>query len=214
MQVQDMPMLLVKEGKLEGQSWTLDRDVIIIGRGADCDIVLPERAVSRRHARIERRNQGYLLIDLGSKNGTFVNGQEVHEPYLLQDGDEVQIALSVKLSFVGAEATVPLVFEGAGGNAVRIDKGTRRVWVRGKELVPPLSPAQYRLLELLVDADGQVVSREEVVAAVWPKDERIGISEQAIDALVRRLRDRLAEVAPDHQYVVTVRGHGFRLDNP
>jgi DNA-binding response OmpR family regulator len=39
------------------------------------------------------------------------------------------------------------------------------------------------------------------------------VSEQAIDALVRRLRDRLAELDPDHRYVVTVRGHGFRLEN-
>ena len=213
MQAQDMPMLLIKEGQLAGQNWTLDRDVMIIGRSADCDIALPERAVSRLHARIERRNQGYLLFDLGSKNGTHVNGQEVKQPYLLQDGDEVQIAMRVKLTFVGAEATVPLSFEGLAGSAVRIDKGTRRVWVRGQELDPPLSPAQYRLLEQLVDADGQVVSREDVVQTVWPEDVEEGISEQAIDALVRRLRDRLAEIAPDQQYIVTVRGHGFRLDN-
>jgi DNA-binding response OmpR family regulator len=207
-------MLLMKEGELAGQDWVLNQDVIIIGRGADCHIVLPERAISRVHARIERRNQGYLLIDMGSKNGTFVNGQEVTQPHVLQDGDEIQLAMSVKLSFIGAEATVPLSFEGVTGSAVRIDKGTRRVWVRGQELVPPLSPAQYRLLELLADADGQVVSRDDVVHTVWPDDVEVGISEQAIDALVRRLRDRLAEVAPDDQYIVTVRGHGFRLDNP
>ena len=214
MQVQDMPMFLIKEGELEGQSWILDRESVTIGRGADCEISLPERAVSRHHARVERRSQGYLLMDLGSKNGTHVNGQEIREPYWLQDGDEVQIALSVKLSFVGAEATVPLSFQDGAGSAVRIDKGTRRVWVRGQELDPPLSPAQYRLLELLVDADGQVVSRDEVVTTVWPEDQEAGISEQAIDALVRRLRDRLAEAAPDQQYILTVRGHGFRLDNP
>jgi DNA-binding response OmpR family regulator len=214
MQPQDMPMLLMKEGELAGQDWVLNEDVIIIGRGADCHIVLPERAISRVHARIERRNQGYLLIDMGSKNGTFVNGQEVTQPQVLQDGDEIQLAMSVKLSFIGAEATVPLSFEGVTGSAVRIDKGTRRVWVRGQEMVPPLSPAQYRLLELLADADGQVVSRDEVVHTVWPDDVEVGISEQAIDALVRRLRDRLTEVAPDNQYIVTVRGHGFRLDNP
>jgi len=213
MQVQDMPMLVVKEGELEGQNWVLDRDTVVIGRGADCDITLPERAVSRNHARIERRNQGYLLIDLGSKNGTHVNGQEIKEPRWLQDGDEVQIALSVKLSFIGAEATVPLSFQDPVGSAVRLDKGTRRVWVRGKELDPPLSPAQYRLLELLVDADGQVISRDDIVTAVWPEDEEVGISEQAIDALVRRLRDRLAEAASDQQYIVTVRGHGFRMEN-
>lgn len=213
MQAQDMPMLLIKEGEFAGKDWVLDRDVMIIGRGADCDIHVPARQVSRLHARIERRNQGYLLIDLGSKNGTHVNGQEIKEPFLLQDGDEIQIAMSVKLSFVGAEATVPLSFEGAVGSPVRIDKGTRRVWVRGQELDPPLSPAQYRLLEMLVDADGQVISRDDIVRTVWPEDEEEGISEQAIDALVRRLRDRLAEIAPDHQYITTVRGHGFRLEN-
>jgi DNA-binding response OmpR family regulator len=213
MNTQDMPMFIIKEGQLVGQSWTLDQDAMIIGRGADCEIMLPERQVSRHHARVERRNQGYLLIDLGSKNGTHVNGQEVSQPRLLQDGDEVQIALCVKLSFIGAEATVPLSFEGVTGSSIRIDQGTRRVWVRGQELDPPLSPAQYRLLELLVNADGKVISRDEVVSAVWPDDVEAGISEQAIDALVRRLRDRLTEVAPDQQYIVTVRGHGFRLDN-
>ena len=213
MQAQDVPVLLVKEGQSAGKDWTLDRDVIVIGRGVDCDIVLAERPVSRLHARIERRAQGYLLIDMGSKNGTYVNGQEVKHPYLLKDGDEIQIAMAVKLSFVGAEATVPLSFEGATGSAVRIDKGTRRVWVRGQELDPPLSPAQYRLLELLVDADGKVISRDGVVRTVWPDDIEEGISEQAIDALVRRLRERLADASSDYQYIVTVRGHGFRLDN-
>jgi DNA-binding response OmpR family regulator len=49
------------------------------------------------------------------------------------------------------------------------------------------------------------------VAAVWPDALEEGVSEQAIDALVRRLRDRLAELDKDHEYVATVRGHGFRL---
>jgi DNA-binding response OmpR family regulator len=48
---------------------------------------------------------------------------------------------------------------------------------------------------------------------VWPEDDREGISEQAIDALARRLRERLTEMDPENQYVVTVRGHGFRLEN-
>jgi hypothetical protein len=213
MQAQDMPMLIVKEGQLDGTSWVLDQDVVTIGRGADCDITLPERQVSRHHARIERRSRGYFLIDLGSKNGTFVNGKEINQPHSLQDGDEVQIALCLKLSFVGAEATVPLSFEIATGEPVRLDKGTRRVWVHDQELSPPLSPAQYRLLELLVDADGQVVSRDDVVNSVWPDDVLDGVSEQAIDALVRRLRDRLSEARPDEQYILTVRGHGFRLEN-
>jgi DNA-binding response OmpR family regulator len=52
------------------------------------------------------------------------------------------------------------------------------------------------------------------VETVWPEAMGEGVSEQAIDALVRRLRDRLNEIDPEHQYVITVRGHGFRLENP
>ncbi|HIP86892.1 MAG TPA: winged helix family transcriptional regulator, partial [Anaerolineales bacterium] len=59
----------------------------------------------------------------------------------------------------------------------------------------------------------RVVTREEIVAAVWPEEAKAGITEQAIDALVRRLRERLASLDPDHNYIVTVRGHGFRLEN-
>jgi DNA-binding response OmpR family regulator len=80
-------------------------------------------------------------------------------------------------------------------------------------LDPPLSVAQYRLLEMLYEEPGRVYSRDEVVQAVWPEDDRDGISEQAIDAMARRLRERLAETDPITQYVITVRGHGFRLEN-
>jgi DNA-binding response OmpR family regulator len=93
-----------------------------------------------------------------------------------------------------------------------VDTEAKRVWIAGMELDPPLSLAQYRLLELLYELRGRVVSREEVVSAVWAEDEAEGVSEQAIDALARRLRERIAEIDPDHQYVVTVRGHGFRLE--
>jgi len=210
---QDMPMLIVYEGELEGQRWVLDQDQVTIGRGSDCDIVLPERQVSRHHARIERDAEGYLLRDLGSKNGTHVNGQEVRDkPYRLKDGDEIQIALCVKMGFVGADATLPLELTGPH-RGLRIDRAARRVFIGGHELIPPLSVAQYRLLELLLDHEGEVVSRDAIVEAVWPEEAAMGVSEQAIDALVRRLRERISAVDPDHRYIVTVRGHGFRLEN-
>jgi len=206
-------MLVVYEGELEGQRWIIDQDRVIIGRGSDCDIVLPERPVSRQHAQIERDDDGYLLRDLASKNGTYVNSQEVRDkPYRLKDGDEIQLALCVRMGFVGADATLPLELTGPN-RGLRVDRAARRVFIGGHELTPPLSLAQYRLLGLLLDYEGQVVSRDAIVAAVWPEEEMMGISEQAIDALVRRLRDRVSAVDPDHAYIVTVRGHGFRLDN-
>jgi hypothetical protein len=210
---QDMPMLIVYEGELAGQRWILDQDRVIIGRGTDCDIVLPERQVSRHHVRIERDDGGYLLYDLGSKNRTYVNGQELSErPYRLKDGDEIQMALCVKMGFVGADATLPLELDGPN-RGLRIDQAARKIFIGGHELTPPLSLAQYRLLELLLENEERVVSRDEIVTNVWSEEEALGVSEQAIDALVRRLRDRIAAVDPDHAYIVTVRGHGFRFDN-
>ncbi|MBN1955112.1 MAG: FHA domain-containing protein [Anaerolineae bacterium] len=207
-------MIIAYEGELDGQRWLIEGESMLIGRGSDCDITLPKRQVSRHHARIERRSDGFFVLrDLGSKNGTYVNGEEVSgPPRILQDGDEIQIALCVKMGFVAADATLPLVVEGPN-RGLRVDQASHRTFVGGQELSPPLSPAQYRLLTALLDAEGQVVSREEVVAAVWAEEESEGVSEQAIDALVRRLRERLAALDPDYQYIVTVRGHGFRLEN-
>lgn len=213
MKRQEMPMLIVYEGELEGQRWIIDRDRMTIGRGSECDIVLPERQVSRCHAQIERDDGGYVLRDLDSKNGTYVGGQQVRDtPYRLKDGDEIQIALCVKMGFVGADATLPLELTGPH-RGLHIDQAARKVFIGGHEVTPPLSVAQYRLLELLLDHEGEVVSRDAIVEAVWPEEEAMGVSEQAIDALVRRLRDRVSAADPDHAYIVTVRGHGFRLEN-
>ncbi len=212
MTMMEMPILILLEGKGVGRSWPLDKEIMTIGRSEDCDVVLVERQVSRHHARIRRRGSQYILEDLGSKNGTHVNGREIIKPYVLQDGDEIQIALCVKLSFVGAEATAPLSFERGASSGLYLDQSSHTVFVGGRELSPPLSLAQYRLLELLYNEAGRVCTRDEIVEAVWPEASEEGVTDQAIDALVRRLRERLSEVDPHHQYIITVRGHGFRLD--
>lgn len=210
----DQPVLIMREGELAGQQWAITGDEFVIGRGGECDLVLPERQVSRQHVKILRENGRFQLQDLGSKNGTHLNGQQVTGQVPLQDGDEIQIALCVKLVFVGTGATLPLTFDPPKPEkALAINEAERSVYVNGQRLDPPLSLAQFRLLKLLFDADGAVCSRDEIVEVVWPGTEGIGVSEQAIDALIRRLRDRLAELDP-HNFVVTVRGHGFKLDNP
>ncbi|MGD8587183.1 MAG: FHA domain-containing protein [Chloroflexota bacterium] len=209
----DKPILIVREGQLAGERWTIEVPEFVIGRGNDCQIVLPERQVSRYHAKITSDQGKYILHDLGSKNGTHLNGARVIGSTQLKDGDEIQIALRVKLLFIGTDATIPLTVEEPRpvGN-LTLDKAQRAVKIQGKELLPPLSLAQFRLLEALYDADGAVVDRDAIVDVVWPGTDGIGVTEQAIDALVRRLRDRLAEI-DDYDYVVTIRGHGFRLDN-
>ncbi len=213
-------MLIIESGQLAGQRWLIDSDVVIIGREVGvADLMLPERQVSRRHAKIERTPEGFVLTDLNSKNGTFLNGKPVKEPRLLQDGDEIQIALCVRIAFVGSDATAPISTRPTSKimrpttRGICVDKGSRRVYIADQELQPPLSLQQYRLLELLMDADGCVVSRQDIAEQVWKGDSAYGVSEQAIDALVRRLRERIAEYDPDHEYIVTMRGHGFRFEN-
>lgn len=225
-----IPMLIAQSGPAAGQRWVLTKERLVIGREPDCDIVIPDRQVSRAHAALVRLEDGYALEDLGSKNGTHLNGKPVEGSVRLQDGDLVQVALVAKLAFVGSDATMPLRADSplaqmlAGAEAaaetaahttgrLRMENASRRVWVGEHEIDPPLSGPQFRFLELLYERPGKVCTREEIVATVWPESADDGVSEQAIDALVRRVRDRLAEGDPRHQFVATVRGHGFRLDN-
>jgi hypothetical protein len=205
-------MLLMVEGETPGRRIYVEGPVLLMGRDETCDLVIDDRQVSRYHASISIEQDRHVLRDLDSKNGTFVNGRQIEGPHTLQDGDEIQIAYCCKLTFVGADATAPVILDDEEAG-LRLDPESKRVWVAGQELDPPLSLAQYRLLALLYDEPGRVYSRDAVVDAVWPEDDREGISEQAIDALARRLRERLAESDPDTQYVVTIRGHGFRLEN-
>ena len=206
--------LVFEKGALKGRRIPISAQSVIIGRGGKntvCDIELPERQISRQHAEIYVEQGTYYVRDLNSKNGTYVNDQSVQGPVRLQDNDTIQIALCERFRFVGTDATLPLE-EVVPVRRLRLDRMARRVWIGSQEVRPPLSPAQYRLLELLYDPPGQVRSRDEIIDSVWSKAERDGVSEQAIDALVRRLRERLSEIDPVGLYIITVRGHGFRLD--
>lgn len=210
---QEVAMLLVHEGNSPKTQWPLVKSTMIVGREADSDIQIDDRQVSRRHAEITQTLEGYTLRDLGSKNGTFLNGEAIsQQPRLIRNGDQIGIALCAKLTFVEDEATAPIVLEHKFKPSIRMDTAAKRVWVLDKEIVPPLSLAQYNLLELLYQNSGNVVSRDQVVAVVWSEEEAEGVSEQAIDALARRLRERIAEIDPQNKYVETVRGHGFRLN--
>lgn len=212
----ERPILIIQNAnKDEHEQVPVMKDSIILGRGDDCDIVLAERQISRQHLRIFRQNDVYYVEDLDSRNGTWLNGQQIKGTHRLYDNDEVQVALAIRLTFIGTGATAPLPFEVplSLGGRLRLDREARRVFIGDTEIDPPLSPPQYRLLELLYTNAGRICTRDTVVETVWPDAVGEGVSEQAIDALVRRLRDRLAEIDPGWQYIVTVRGHGFRLDN-
>ncbi|MFN8385610.1 MAG: FHA domain-containing protein [Anaerolineales bacterium] len=209
---QDYPLLIADEGPLKGQRWQLS-ETIVLGREATCNVVVSDRQISRFHARLTPTPEGITLEDLGSKNGTYHNGVMLTAPVVLQDGDRIAVGIAQQFQYLTSDATMPLLDGGKPGRLM-MDQKSRRVWVRQQELEPPLSAQQFRLLWLLYDTQGQVVSRPDLVTSVWGDDQSAGVSDQALDALVRRLRERLAALDPGHQYIDTVRGHGIRLDNP
>ena len=218
---QDHPVLIGQTGPLDGKRWMIDKN-LVIGRDVNCDIIIitPDKQVSRRHAEIVMRDGDLLLSDLGSKNGTHLNSERISaNPVKLQDGDTIQIALAQQFVFLSSDATVPLDTDGLESTAMeqkklKLDKRSRRVWINETELHPPLSVAQFTMLNLLYLADGDVVTRHDLISAVWGEEHAYDVSNQALDALVRRWRDRLMEIDRDHGFIVTVRGHGLRLDNP
>jgi hypothetical protein len=213
----DLPVLIGQTGILNGLRWLINGE-LTIGRDTDCGVVIADRQVSRYHARLTSSLKGLLLEDLGSKNGTYLNGKLVSEPAYLQDGDIIAVALVQNFVFLSSDATMPmeslLPVANSRTGRLRLDARSRRVWVGQQEVLPPLSAPQFRLLQILYDQQGKVVARQDLITAVWGEEEAVGISEQAMDALVRRLRDRLSQLDPKHPYVITVRGHGLRLDNP
>src|SRR5258708_37209474 len=74
--------LVVVKGATRGKEYVLSGDVIRVGKAEDNDLVLPEETVSRVHLEILRDAKGYLLRDLHSTNGTFLDGAEIREAYI------------------------------------------------------------------------------------------------------------------------------------
>lgn len=83
-------VLVVQRGMGEGASYLLVGDVVTAGREPDSDLFLDDVTVSRQHAELRRMTGGWLLRDVGSLNGTYVNRQRIEEA-ALAPGDEVQI---------------------------------------------------------------------------------------------------------------------------
>lgn len=86
-----MVVLRVISGLNPGQEFPLEGDSAILGRHPSCDIVLEEGAVSRQHARVFHEAGMYYVEDLGSRNGTYVNGERIYGQHPLHHNDEVQI---------------------------------------------------------------------------------------------------------------------------
>ena len=105
--IDDLPegaaTLVVTRGPGAGSRFVLDKDVVQAGRHPDSNIFLDDVTVSRRHAELARGAGGWIVRDVGSLNGTYVNRQRIEDEAALSNGDELQIG-RFKLVFLTAGA--------------------------------------------------------------------------------------------------------------
>lgn len=184
---------------------------VSIGRSTEATLTFADPKISRQHAMLSLRTGAWWLTDLASKNGTFVNGTDVGSvPTCLADGDEIVFGGVVAAVFHDPAAT-PIAPRIGRLEGVWVEPETDAVWVDAVRIEPPLSHKQLALLKLLDANRGEVVTRATIVAEIWADDAAIGVSDDAVTALVKRLRARLREAPRRLDFVEVVKGRGVRL---
>lgn len=157
-----VPTLRVMAGSLAGRLYKLDRDIMVIGRNSECDLVLEPKSVSRRHAAIARKGASYELKDLGSTRGTFVDGRRVKQAVILRDGETIQIG-EILLGFSSRAVQIQEDADDQSTIYAAIDL------LNPSDLSPPLvkPEAKLRALRLISQELGGALVLSEVLDRVF-----------------------------------------------
>jgi predicted component of type VI protein secretion system len=134
MQPNDSFRLIVRRGPQPNQTYDLNKDIITLGRDITNDIVINDPEVSRHHMRLTRGAGGFTLEDLGSTNGTFVNGQRLTGAKPLTNGDMIGLGETVTLGY-------EMVREGRGAPGAAEDMQTAPNQVASRPPVQQPTPA-------------------------------------------------------------------------
>jgi predicted component of type VI protein secretion system len=120
------PQLQFATGTQQGQAAQVAGDRFLVGRGSDCELTLADSEASRRHALLRPQPDGSVVLeDLGSTNGTYVNGQRITGPVTLRGGERVRIG-DTELNFLngaGAGQTQASPHEAAAAAAPAVAAG-------------------------------------------------------------------------------------------
>jgi hypothetical protein len=128
--------LIMRSGPTPGASFILEGDQLTVGRDATNEIVINDAEISRRHARLTFQGGKYVLEDLGSTNGTFVNGQRLAGPRVLKAGEVVQFGEQIMLVF-------EVTSMDAGATMVSPRASAAVPSVPRPAMTPPPPPAEY-----------------------------------------------------------------------
>ena len=186
-----------------GRAHALTGEVTMIGRAVENAIVVSSKRISREHACVRLEGWRVILEDLGSTNGTFLNGQRISEPVQLRDGDQIKVG-DVQFVFRDPEVTYQDTM------LPELEMDIPAGLVRVNRQVVALAPKEFELLAYLFSRTGLVCSKDEIGTAVWPEYQD-GVYDYQIENLVRRLRMKLEPTPTTPQLLLTVRGRGYKL---
>ena len=200
------PRLVIENGLNKGDEYVVRKPVTLIGRNESCDLIVSDPLVSRRHCQILWDGVYCTVEDLGSTNGTYVNGQPLTAVYALRPGDRLQVA-DVVFNFADPQATLI----GHKWPKLNIEPAAKQVSVNGE--VIDLSAKEYALLLYLDEHSDRICSKEELSKAVWP-EYKGDVFDYQVESLIKRLRQKLEPETEEPHLVVTIRGRGYRLIKP
>jgi predicted component of type VI protein secretion system len=129
--------LVMRSGPSVGKIYPLDKDELFIGRDLSNDIVINDPEISRRHARLYTQGNTFVLEDLGSTNGTFVNGQRLMGPNVLRPGDVITFGERMSLVFETSDFDQDATVVSPAARPSYGDQGPAQVYT------PPASPPTY-----------------------------------------------------------------------
>jgi ABC-type multidrug transport system ATPase subunit/pSer/pThr/pTyr-binding forkhead associated (FHA) protein len=137
MNTQHPHLLVIKEGPSAGKTYPLEGEDILIGREPNSTLQIDSPGVSRKHARLTFQNNQYVLEDLGSSNGTYVNGERILQPSPLKNGDIIGLGRMIQLEY---QATMPPVSATMIENELPLISGTMIEEEHQQFLVPTQAP--------------------------------------------------------------------------
>jgi serine phosphatase RsbU (regulator of sigma subunit) len=174
-----MAWLKVQEGDTPGGAFPLDRESMVLGRDASCEIVLADNEVSKRHARIIRGDDGFSIEDLQSTNGTRVGDRDLTEIRRLEPGDLIEIG-STRLVFE-TDPTILSAVDTSSQTDVQI------IQVRPEEKLQSILEIA-RALDGTIDLDGVLEMVLETLFRILPQAERgfILLKKESTDDLILR----------------------------
>ncbi len=162
-----MPSLVFLAGPIAGRRYKLGDGEYVIGRRSDCQIFVPDMRVSRQHARLWRDGEGWSLEDLGSNNGTFINGLRLQAATQLRHDDEILIANNkIRVEAQdhpsdqrAVEGQLVTIVDVAGQSLIksREDSGAARIPMVSSGLLSVADQKAVRLIERKLDALTQLL---------------------------------------------------------